>query len=135
MKRFILFIMICVALCASSCQTNNTTDRCYISEIGTLCYEANYGDDLATAQDALSSQINAYTEMRKLDWNSENWDTTRVYVSYPLVYVKDAPDAKVTFYSINVYMYHLLVEEYYCIGIFGALDSHGNFYSLTTFPD
>lgn len=132
MKKIVVLF---IALCALSCQTNNTTDRCYTSEIGTLCYEANYGVDFATAQDALSFRINAYAEMRKSDWSGKGWDTSRVYVDYPPVCVKDAPDAKVTFYSINVYMYHLLVEEYYCIGIYGALDSYGNFYGLTTLPD
>lgn len=80
-------MLLFIALCALSCQTNNTTDSCYTSEIGILCYEANYGAKLATAQDALSSQIHTYAEMLKLVWSSKDWDTSRVYVDYPPVCV------------------------------------------------
>ncbi len=96
----------------------------------------NKGDDFQSAYDNLESTFNGWKDALYYDYkNSEYWDAERIEIRTTPCAVRNTPDDKLEYKSVDFYMYNISpYKAYRIVTHYLVIDSKGNAYTRE-FPD
>ena len=148
MKKNVLFLMILgiFVACDNNGAINNKIDpnECYMlqefNELGEpvesyrcIVFEKNAGRTYEDAFNSIKSDLDALVN-RNINEEKDggNYDTSLWEVRQIIRNVKNSPDEKLVYTSIELYMFSIVYNSYTIVHQYCVIDSEGNIYQIVS---
>ena len=148
MKKSVLFLMILgiFVACDNNGAINNKIDpnECYMlqefNELGEpvesyrcIVFEKNAGGTYEDAFNSIKSDLDALVN-RNINEEKDggNYDTSLWEVRQIIRNVKNSPDDKLVYTSIELYMFSIVYNTYIIVQQYCVIDSKGNIYQIVS---
>ena len=148
MKKSILFLMILgiFVACDNNGAINNKIDpnECYMlqefNELGEpvdsykcIVFEKNAGRTFKDAFNSIKSDLDALVNRNISDEkDGGNYDTSQWEVRQIIRNVKNSPDEKLVYTSIELYIFSIVYNSYTIVHQYCVIDSEGNIYQIVS---